>query len=155
MSKYASTTTGFTCTMNTTAATAQQIICYNAGSAPIGVFRIYEWSCGPAGASADTTYGLAAVRTTTGGTFTNAITPDPLDSKTGASLVLSKCTSSAAATPGVYLGQWGFHMRGGYRWVAIPGGELQVASAANYGIALICTYAQGSDTMGFTVYFEE
>lgn len=153
MSKYAASTIGPG--LNTTAATTQNIIIYNSTVAPIGPARVYEFSVGPAANSADNTYTIRAIRTSTTGTFTNAITPSPLDAKVGASLTLFKNTSSAAATAATELGRWGFHMRGGYRWVAIPTGELQVQTGVNTGITWDTTFAQGSDVVNWTVFFDE
>jgi hypothetical protein len=153
MSKYAANSIGVP--MSSTAATAQMISCYNASAAPVGQFRVFEWSCGPGANSADNTYGINALRTTAAPTMSQTITPNPLDAKIGAALTLAKSTSTAAAAGTVGLGTWGFHMRGGYRWVAIPGGELQVASGINCGITMTCLFAQGTDTCYWTMYFEE
>jgi hypothetical protein len=153
MSKYVASSIGPG--MNTAAATTQNVIIYNAAAAITACARVYEFSVGPAANSADNIYTIRALRTTTTGTFTNAITPSPLDAKVGACSSLFKNTSTAAAGVGVELGRWGFHMRGGYRWVAIPGGELVVANALNYGITWDTTFAQGSDVMNWSVWFEE
>src|SRR4051794_24060883 len=101
--------------LNTTAGTTQNVIVYNPAASTMAAAKVYEFSVGPAANSADNTYTIRAIRTSTTGTFTNSITPDPLDAKAGACVTLSKNTSSAAATAGVELGRWGFHMRGGYR----------------------------------------
>jgi len=141
--------------LNTTAATTQNVIVYNPASTTTVSSRIYEWSVGPSGNSADNTYTVRAIRTTTTGTFTNAITPSPLDSLGNSCNTLTKNTSSAAASTGVELGRWGFHMRGGYRWVAIPGGELVLTRTFSYGIAWDTTFAQGSDVCNWSVWFDE
>lgn len=141
--------------LNTTAATAQNVIVYNPAASTMAAAKIYEWTVGPAANSADNTYTVRAIRTSTTGTFTNSITPSPLDAKAGAAVTLVKNTSSAAATTGVELGRWGFHMRGGYRWVSIPGGELVVPLTFSNGIAFDTTFAQGSDVCNWTVAFDE
>lgn len=141
--------------LNTTAATAQNVIIYNPAATTTVNSRIYEWSVGPAANSADNTYVVRAIRSTSTGTFTNAITPSPLDAKASAANTLTKNTSTVAASTGVELGRWGFHMRGGYRWVAIPGGELTLTPTFNLGVAFDTTFAQGSDVMNWNVFFDE
>lgn len=141
--------------LNTTAATAQNVILYNPASATMAAAKVYEFSVGAHANSADNMYTIRALRSSTTGTFTNAITPSPLDAKAGASVSLFKNTSSAAATTGVELGRWGFHMRGGYRWVAIPGGELVVPLTFSNGITWDTVFAQGSDAMDWAVFFDE
>jgi hypothetical protein len=141
--------------LNTTAATTQNVILYNPASTTTVSSRVYEFSVGPHANSADNTYTIRALRTTTTGTFTNAITPSPLDTLAGACNSLFKNTSSVAATTGVELGRWGFHMRGGYRWVAIPGGELTLNRLFSAGITWDTVFAQGSDACDWSVFFDE
>jgi hypothetical protein len=142
--------------MSSTAAVAHILTAYNAAATPVGQFRIYEWSIGPAVTSADTIYAFKMSRTLIGsGAWTAAPTPAPLDGKVGAALTLAGDLSTTAPTVGVTLGSWGFHSRGGYRWVAIPGGEFQTLSAVSAGLALVCTYAQSTDTAVATIYFDE
>jgi len=141
--------------LNTTAATTQNVIVYNPASATMAAAKIYEFSVGPHANSADNDYTIRAIRTSSTGTFTNSITPSPLDAKAGAAVTLCKNTSSAAATTGVELGRWGFHMRGGYRWVAIPGGELVIPLTFSNGIAWDTVFAQGSDACDWNIFFDE
>lgn len=141
--------------LNTTAATTQQIIVYNPAATTTVSSRIYEFSVGPAANSADNNYTVRAIRTTSTGTFTNAITPSPLDVLGSAANTLTKSTSSAAAATGVELGRWGFHMRGGYRWVAVPGGELVLNRLFSAGITWDVTFAQGTDNAVWSVFFDE
>jgi hypothetical protein len=141
--------------LNTTAATTQNVHIYNPAATTTVSSRIYEFSVGPHANSADNTYTIRALRTTTTGTFTNAITPSPLDNLAGACNTITKNTSSVAATTGVELGRWGFHMRGGYRWVAIPGGELTLARVFSNGITFDTVFAQGSDAADWNVFFDE
>jgi len=141
--------------LNTTAATTQNVIVYNPAATTTVNSKIYEFSVGPAGNSADNTYTIRAIRSSTTGTFTNAITPSPLDVKASAANTITKNTSSAAATVATELGRWGFHMRGGYRWVAIPGGELVLNPLFTSGITFDTTFAQGSDVCNWSVFFDE
>lgn len=141
--------------MNTTAATAQNVILFNPASATMACAKIYEWSAGPHANSADNTYTVTCLRTSTTGTFTNSITPSPLDPRPTGSVSLFKNTSSAAATTGVEVGRWGWHMRGGYRWVGIPGGELAVALTFSNGLTFSTAFAQGSDQHDWSVWFDE
>lgn len=141
--------------LNTTAATTQNVILYNPASTTTVASRVYEFSVGPHANSADNIYTVRAIRTTSTGTFTNAITPSPVDTLAGACNSLFKNTSSAAASTGVELGRWGFHMRGGYRWVAIPGGELVLDRVFSHGITWDTVFAQGSDACDWSVWFDE
>lgn len=141
--------------MNTTAATAGNVDVKNPASATMAAAKIYEWSAGPAANSADNTYCVKAIRQSTVGTWTNSITPDPLDAKASAAVTLCDNTQTVAPTLGVELGRWGFHMRGGYRWVAIPGGELVVPLTFSNGIQWSTTFAQGSDVLNWSIYFDE
>lgn len=141
--------------MNTTAATAQNVHLYNPAAALMASAKVYEWSAGPAANSADNTYTVVCLRTSTTGTFTNAVTPSPLTSGGPAAISIFKNTSSAAATTGVELGRWGWHMRGGYRWVSIPGGELALPFTFTTGLTWSTSFAQGSDAHGWAVWFDE
>src|SRR5579872_4353775 len=133
--------------MNTTAATAGNVCIYNPSASTMAAAKCYEWSAGPAANSADNTYTVKAIRQSTNTAWTNAVTPSPLDAKAGASVTAASNTQTAAPTLGVELGRWGFHMRGGYRWVAIPGGELVVPLTFSNGIQWSTTFAQGSDVL--------
>jgi len=137
-----------------TAATAGIIKVDNPGSSTMAAAKIYEWAIGPGANSADNTYGVRAKRQSTAGTWTS-VTPSPLDAKAGASVSTAGVASTAAGTAGVVLGQWGFHMRGGYRWVAIPGGELVVPLVFSNGIILEYIFAQGTDVLEAEMYFDE
>jgi hypothetical protein len=141
--------------MNTTAATAGNLNLLNPAASTMAAAKVYEWSAGPAANSADNTYTVKAIRQSTVGVFTNAVTPSPLDPKAGASVTLANNTQTTAPTLGVELGRWGFHMRGGYRWVAIPGGELVVPLVFSNGIQWSTTFAQGSDVLNWSLYFDE
>jgi hypothetical protein len=104
--------------------------------------------------SADDTYGVQMKRQSTAGTWTG-VTPSPTDAKAGASVTSAGRASTAAGTAGVVLGTWGYHMRGGYRWVAVPGGELVVPLVFSNGILLEYYFAQGTSVQDATIYFDE
>jgi len=139
---------------STTAATAGILKLDNPSASTMAAAKIYEWEIGPAANSADETYLVQAKRQSTAGTWT-AVTPSPLDAKTGASVTTAGRASTAAGTAGVVLGQWGFHMRGGYRWVAIPGGELVVPLTFSNGIILEYVFAQGTSVLNGSIFFDE
>lgn len=139
---------------STTAATAGIIKVDNPASATMAAAKIYEWAIGPGANSADENYSVRAKRQTTAGTWT-AVTPSPLDAKAGASVTTAGIASTGAGSAGVMLGQWGFHMRGGYRWVAIPGGELVVPLTFSNGIIIEYFFAQGTSVMEAELYFDE
>ena len=46
-------------------------------------------------------------------------------------------------------------MRGGYRWVAIPSGELVVPLTFSNGITWDTVFPQGSDACDWAVFFDE
>jgi len=139
---------------NTTAATAGIVKVDNPASATMAAAKIYEFAIGPQANSADNTYGIRAKRQTTAGTWT-AVTPSPLDAKAGASVTTAGVASTAAGSAGVELGRWGFHMRAGFRFVAIPGGELVVPLVFSNGIILEYVFCQGTDVLSAELFFDE
>ena len=152
MAKYA--VFGNAGTANVTAATAGIIKVDNPAASTMASAKIYEFAIGPAGNSADETYAIRAKRQTTAGTWT-AVTPSPLDGKVSASVTTAGVASTAAGTAGVELGRWGYHLRGGYRWVAITGGELVVPLVFSNGIILEYIFAQGTTVQSAEMYFDE
>lgn len=138
-----------------TAATAGIMKVDNPAASTMAAAKIYEWSIGPHANSADETYAVEMKRQSTAGTWTNAVTASPLDAKAGASVTTAARVSTAAGTAGVVLGTWGYHLRGGYRWVSIPGGELVVPLTFSNGIILEYTFAQGTSVQDATFYFDE
>ena len=138
-----------------TAATAGIMKVDNPASTTMAAAKIYEWSLGPAANSADETYTVQMKRQSTAGTWTNSITPSPIDAKASASVTTAARVSTAAGTAGVVLGTWGYHLRGGYRWVSIPGGELVVPLTFSNGIILEYIFAQGTSVQNASFYFDE
>ena len=139
---------------STTAATAGIMKVDNPAASTMAAAKIYEWSVGPAANSADETYGVEMKRQSTAGTWT-AVTPSPLDAKAGASVTTAGRASTAAGSAGVVLGTWGYHLRGGYRWVSIPGGELVVPLVFSNGIILEYYFAQGTAVQDASFFFDE
>lgn len=141
-------------TPSTSAATAG-IIKVDQG-ATLASICINEWKIGPRSNSADEDYMVRLKRQTTAGTWTSA-TPSPKDGH--ASPVASNATagvvSTAAGSAGVELDRAGYHMRGGYRWVARQGGEFCVLLAAAAGIILEYIFAQGTSAQDGTIFFTE
>lgn len=141
-------------TATTTAASAGLIGIQNPTSTTMSAGKIYEFSVGPAANSADNTYAIRAKRHSTQNTY-SSVTFSPLDAKAGASVATGGVASSAVGTPGVVLGQWGFHQRGGYRWVSIPGGELVVPLSFSNGIMIEYYFTQGTDVNACSLFFDE
>lgn len=128
----------------------------NPASATMALPKIYEWEVGPGGNSADNTYTVRLKRATTAGTWATAVTPAPLDKKAAACITIaSSANMSAQGGVDVELGRWGFHMRGGYRWVAIPGGEYVLPAAFSNAIFLEWIFGQGTDNMNANLFFDE
>lgn len=140
-------------TPSTTAATAGIIKLDLTGTICSPV--LYFFSIGAHANSADEMYTVRLKRQTTAGTWTNAQTPAPLDKHSGASVATGATVSSAAGTASDILGEFGYHLRGGYAWTAIPGGELGVLIAANAGIILEYSFAQGTSVQDATFQFRE
>jgi hypothetical protein len=146
--------TGAAGAASVTAATAGLGKIDNPAASTMAAAKIYEWSVGPAANSADETYTVRAKRQSTAGTWTG-VTPSPLDPKAGASVTSAGRASTAAGTGGVSLGEWGYHLRGGYRWVSIPGGELVNPLTFSNGILLEYLFAQGTSVQNFAIHFDE
>lgn len=139
---------------STTAASAGIIKIDNPAASTMAAARIYEWKIGPQANSADNTYGVRVKRQTTAGTWT-AVTARPLDAKAGAAVTTAGVASTVAGTADVELDRTGFHMRGGYRWVAVPGGELVVPLVFSNGIIIEYIFAQGTDVLSGNIMFNE
>lgn len=139
---------------STTAATAGLIKLDNPAASTMAAAKIYEWKVGPQANSADENYGLRIKRQSTAGTWT-AVTARPTDEKAGGAVTTAGIASTAAGTAGVELDRVGFHMRGGYRWVAVPGGELTVPLTFSAGILIEYVFAQGTSVLGGNVMFNE
>ena len=153
MAKY--NITGAAGAASATAATAGIVKVDQDASAPTVTISIYEWSIGPGAAAEDSNYTVAVKRQTTAGTWT-AVTPEPLDT-TGqaASIANGGRLSTAAGAAGNVIGYWGFNQRAGFRWVAVPGGELVVGKAVSNGILLEYTVVQGTAVNYGTICFME
>ena len=139
---------------STTAATAGIMKVDNPAASTMAAAKLYEWCVGPAANSADETYGVQMKRQSTAGTWT-AVTASPLDPKASAAVTTAGRASTAAGTAGVVLGTWGYHMRGGYRWVSIPGGELVNPLTFSNGMLLEYYFAQGTSVQDATLFFDE
>lgn len=141
-------------TPSTTAATAG-IIKVDQGSTLASIV-VNEWKIGPHANSADEDYTVRLKRQTTAGTWT-AATPSPKDghASPAASNATAGVVSTAAGTAGVELDRAGYHMRGGYRWVARQGGEFGCLLAAAAGLILEYIFAQGTSLQDATIFFTE
>lgn len=147
---------------NSTAANAGIIqLAQNSTTANVRPVKLYEWELGPGSAAADNNYQVQWQRQTTKGTWTNTITGAPLDGGTATAVGLSQAnvytvsTVAGASVSNSVLLSVGFNQRAGYRWVAVPGGEFQVAPTALYNIFLSWIYAQGTDTFYASITWDE
>lgn len=139
-----------------TSATAALIGIYNPPSATMTSAKIYEWSIGPGANSADETYAVRMRRNSTVSTWTTAITPADQGPKGTSSITLAGSASTGRGTlTAGNQGSWGFHMRGGYRWVSVPGGEPAVSFVFSNGLEIEYFFAQGTSVMEPCVFFAE
>ena len=119
--------------------TANAGIIQVAQGATVRPIKIFEWEMAPGGAAADNNYGVNLQRATTKGTWTNTITPAPLDGQNAVAATSTCYTVSTVAGSAVSnsnMLQVGFNQRAGYRWVAVPGAEFLVAPTTLYNIFL-------------------
>lgn len=137
-----------------TAATAGIVKVDNPSSAPIKRAAIYEFSVGPGATAEDSNYTISLKRQTTAGTWTS-VTPAPIDDSSSASTSTGGRASTAAGTASTVLGYWGFNQRGGFRWVAVPGGEFLNTGTASHGIILEYTVVVGTAVNYGCLMFEE
>lgn len=100
-----------------------------------------------------TTYTL--VRISAAGVWTNSDTANPLDSNDPASVTISKSVNTTTATVGVVLLQWAQNMRAWYRWVAVPGRELQAPATANTGLAIQSLVTTAAFAVSMSAMFTE
>lgn len=141
---------------STTSATAGLIAVYNPTAAPGGGSKIFEWSVGPGANSADENYSVRLRRATTVSTWGTAITPGDTGPRLSTALSLAGSNSSARGTlTAGNVGTWGFHMRGGYRWVAVPGGEICNDYTVSHGVELEYFFAQGTSVLEPCMFFAE
>lgn len=154
LAKYAAASGTAGVAASATAATAGIVKVESAGRRSF----IYEWDFGPAAAAApvDQNYQIRIKRQSTAGTWTNSITPAPLDPADAASTMVSAYVSSAAGTAGTILGVFGVNARAGFRWVAIPDSELVIPATAAAGIIMeYAAVSGGTDANAGTIYFME
>lgn len=141
-----------------TATVAAAGIIQVAQGATVKAVKLYEWEIAGGSAAADTNYIVAMQRATTKGTWSNTITPAALDGQNAMAAQATCYTVSTAAGSLVsnsILLNVGFNERAGYRWVAVPGGELVLAPTTLYNIFLSYLYAQGTDTFWASVSWDE
>jgi hypothetical protein len=141
---------------STTSATAGIIAIYQPASATMAGSRINQMMLGPGANSADNTYSVRLRRETTASTYGTAVTPACTGPTASTATALSGVNTSARGTiTAGSQGYWGFHMRGGMAWTAIPGGEQQLLYVFSAGLILEYFFAQGTDTMEATLMFSE
>jgi len=146
--------TGAAGAASATAATAGIVKVQNPSAAPLARAAIYEISVGAGSTAEDSNYTIRLKRQTTAGTWTSA-TPAPVDSSSSASLSEGGIASTAAGTGSTVLGIWAFNQRGGFRWVAIPGGEFVNTGTVSHGIILEYIVVTGTAVNYGCLMFEE
>lgn len=139
-----------------TSATAALIGIYNPASATMTSAQLYQFMVGPGANSADENYSVRIRRNSTVSTWTTAITPADNGPKATASISLAGAASTARGTlTAGNQGGWGFHMRGGMAWTAIPGGEMCATFSFDDGLELEYFFAQGTSVLEPTFMFRE
>lgn len=127
----------------------------NPSSTTMAKAEIYEWSLGPGAAAEDSNYTVGIVRVTGVGTYTS-VTPSPTESGAPASVSLAgRAQTAGSNTKGVTLCNWGFNQRGGFRWVAVPGGELICPATFSAGLLLLYVTVQGTAVNQAALWFLE
>ena len=141
---------------STTSATAGLIGLYQPPSATMCGAKINQMMVGPGANSADETYSVRLRRATTVSTWGTAVTPANTGPTASTATSLAGVNSSARGTlTAGSQGYWGFHMRGGMAWTAIPGGEQQLLYVFSAGLELEYFFAQGTSVMESTFMFQE
>jgi hypothetical protein len=141
---------------NTTAATAGLAALYNPASTSTVQCHIVEFEIGPQANSADNTYGVQLKRFTGTVGVGTGFTPSANDGHSTTSLALAYTAQTTAfGTPGVVLASFGYHMRGGYRYVPIPGGEFTLQGLFGAAIVLSYIFTQSTDVQSVTIVYEE
>jgi hypothetical protein len=120
--------------------------------------KLYEWEISPGGAAADNNYQVQWQRQTTKGTWTTTVTSAPLAGP-NALAANSTCylisTVAGSLVSNSVLLSVGFNQRAGYRWVAVPGGEITLAPTTLYNVFLSYFYAQGTDVFYASASWDE
>jgi hypothetical protein len=141
---------------NTTAATAALAAIYNPASVSTVGSKIKEWEIGPQSNSADENYGVQLRRQSGTVGVGTAFTPSANDGHTTTALTVAYTTQTTAfGTPGVVILKCGYHMRGGYRYVPIPGAEHALQLLFGAGITLEYTFTQGTSVQSASIVFDE
>lgn len=135
-------------------ATAGLVFVGNPAATSMSAAHIYEFSVGPGAAAEDSNYTIRLKRQTTSGTWT-AVTPAPISPDFSTAVSLGGRASTASGAASTELGYWGFNQRGGFRWVAIPGGEFVVSNAFSGGITLEYVVVAGTAVNYATILYEE
>lgn len=141
---------------NSTAANAG--IIQLAQGATVKMVKLYEWEFSPAANSENSNYGLWLQRATTKGTWTTTVTPAALD---GMNALASNSTVYAASTvagslvSNSVLLQVGCNQAAGYRWVAVPGGEINLGVTTLYNIFLAYSFVQGTAVNNGSFSYDE
>jgi hypothetical protein len=138
-------------------ATAGIIALGNTGANIIVDAWVYEWAIGPAAVAEDSNYAVQIKRQTTAGAWTSTVTPAPLEllSPVPVAIISGGVGQIVAGTASTTLGTFGFNQRGGYRWVAVPGGEYQVPARYHNGIVWEYTLVAGTAKNVATVFYTE
>jgi hypothetical protein len=141
---------------NTTAATAGLAAIYNPSSTSTVGSKIKEFAIGPQSASADQDFGVRLRRYTGTVGVGTAVTPSTTDGHTSTALTIAYVAQTTAfGTGGVELARFGYHLRGGYRYVPIPGAEFAIQMLFGAAIVLEYTFVDGTSVQGVTMVFDE
>ncbi len=114
-------------------------------------FRILEISIGGM-ATASAANELLVMRSSAGVTPSGAVTPVPTNANNGAAALTTATAWATQPTAGVALLRLPVNSNGGiYRWVARPGGEIDVSGSGQISLRS----AVGTGTISFHIIVEE
>lgn len=143
-------------TANITAATSGLAAIYNPSATSTVGSKIKEWEIGPQSNSADENYGVQLKRYSGTVGVGTAFTPSANDGKTSTSLTVAYVAQTTAfGTAGVVILKVGYHMRGGYRYVPIPGAEHSLQMLFGVAIVLEYTFTQGTSVQSASIVYDE
>lgn len=146
---------GFTNNTNTVSATVPLI---GITSATTIRPKIYEWNSGSDAAPADVSAKFSWQRSSTAGTTSATVTPNPLDPADPPSL-LTHFAKTYSAQPTITANsdqyQWTQNQRANFRWIAAPDSEIVITNSATSGLQLVSVVCATPANYAWSVLWTE